>query len=185
MFLAHLDLCTSGFPDTVSPDGSGQGDGTKMTTRLFPDLGFGCSGTVVRMIVAVMNRRGQQSPKIQIWRETKNHSGEYYKPGPDIQVTDDNSVCIRHRRSGGIFQCLLNEIFQVSVQPGDILGLELPSQNDDDFGIYFQTGDPLNYIFEVKLNSTINISEAAHQSNGLPQINLVVFLGIIMLQQLI
>jgi hypothetical protein len=129
------------------------------------------------MIVAVVNRNGMGVPKIQIWREDENQYGVYYKPCPDIPIIDNSSACIRHRRSGGRFRCTLNDRYQLSVQPGDILGLELPPKNDDDFDIYFTPGGPVSYIFEGKLDSTVNISEAADESNYLPQISLVVTLG--------
>ena len=167
----------SGFPDTVLPDGSGRGDNTQITTRLFPDLIFGCSGTIVRMTVAVVNRAGRQSPKIQIWRESETETGIYFRHGPSVPVVDSSSVCIRHRLSGGLFRCTLNESFQISVQPGDILGLELPPENDDDFDIYFKNGGPQNYIFEGQPDCSVNMSEAVSQSNDLPQIDFVVMLG--------
>lgn len=158
----------------------GLGDSTKVTTRLFPELRFGCQGTIVRLIAAVVNRNGQQSPKVQIWRESENQPGIYYKLDPDVPVVSDRSVCVSKALSGGIFRCTLNETFQVFVQPGDILGLELPPQNDDDFDIYFVSGGPLNYIFEGHLNSTVNISEAAYLSNNLPQISFVAMLGMLL-----
>ena len=177
---ASIDQCTSGFPD-VSPNENlnGQGDNTKVTTQLFPDLRFGCIGTIVRMVVAVDNKRGQHSPKLQIWREDKAQTGIYHRQGAEIQIIDDNPACIRDRRSHDVFRCTLNEMYYISVQPGDILGLELPPRKDVDFDIYFTPGGPTSYIFEGKLNSTVNISEAADESNYLPQISLVVILGMI------
>jgi hypothetical protein len=152
----------------VSYDGSltGKGHNTKVTTRLFPDLRFGCNGTIVRIIVAVVNRGGRGVPKIQIWREDKNQYGVYYKSCPDIPIIDNSSVCIRHRLTGGRFRCTLSNHYQLSIQPGDILGLELPPQNDDDFDIYFTPGGPTSYIFEEKLNSTVNISEATYNKSN-------------------
>ena len=135
----------------------------------------------LRAAVDQVKRGGEGSgvPKVQIWRESKNHSEEYYKLGPDIPIVDNSSVCIRDRHSRGtnIFRCSLTESFQVSVQPGDIFGLELPPQDNDDFDIYLKTGGPPNHVFEGQHNCTINISKAAYQSNDLPQINLVVILG--------
>ena len=131
------------------------------------------------MIVALVNRGGEGIPKIQIWRENMNQSGVYYKPYPDIPIIGNSSVCIRHRLGGKRFRCTLDETFHISVQPGDILGLELPPRKDVDFDIYFTPGGPTSYIFEGKLNCTINISEAANKSNYLPQISLVVILGMI------
>ena len=131
------------------------------------------------MSVAVENRHGhrQHYPKLQIWREDKAQTGIYYRQGADIQVIDNNPMCIDDHRNGKIFRCTLKETFQVSVQPGDILGLELPPENLVEFDIYFTPGGPLNYIFEGKLNTTVNISEAADESYDLPQINLTVILG--------
>lgn len=125
----------------------------------------------------MVNRAGRQSPKIKIWRESKTESGIYYRHGPDIPVVGDSSVCIRHHLGGGLFWCTLNETWQVSVQPGDILGLELPPENDDDFDIYFKSGGPQNYVFEGQRDCSVDISEAVNQSNDLPQINFVVMLG--------
>ena len=174
---SHPGECTSGFPDVVLREGSGRGD-NEVTTRLFPDMRFGCSGTIVRLIAAVVDRNGQQVPKVQIWRENNTQPGVYYKAGPDIPVFEDSSICVRHRLSSGIFRCTLNESAQVSVQPGDILGLELPPTNDDDFDIYFVSGGPMNYVFEEQLKSAIiNISEAHSITNDLPQITLLVMLG--------
>jgi hypothetical protein len=129
------------------------------------------------MVVAAINRPGQHSPKLQIWREDKVQTGIYYRQGADIPIVDKNPACTLDRRSGGISRCMLNETFQISVQPGDILGLELPPRDDIDFDIYFTPGGPVSYIFEGKLNSTVNISEAAGESNDLPQISLAVTLG--------
>jgi hypothetical protein len=130
------------------------------------------------MVVAADNKRGQHSPKLQIWREDKAQNGTYYRLGADIAIVDNNPACIREDRSDDISRCTLNETFQISVQPGDILGLELPPRDDVDFDIYFTPGGPVSYIFEGKVNSTVNISEAAYnESNYLPQISLVVTLG--------
>ena len=165
----------------MSPTGNGQGNTSIFPTKLFPDLKFGCNGTIVRMVVAVDNKHGQHSPKLQIWREDKAQTGIYYRQGAEIQIIDDNPACIRDRRSRDVFRCTLNEMFHISVQPGDILGLELPPRNDVDFDIYFIPGGPTSYIFEGKPNCTINILEAADESNYLPQISLVVTLGMIQL----
>ena len=169
-----------GFPelDTLSPDRNRLWNRTKVITQLFPGMKFGCSGTIVRLRARAtmdqMKSIGMRVPKVQIWRKNKNR---YFKQGPDIPVVGNTSVCIRDRHDGNIFRCTLTEAFQVSVQPGDILGLELPPQNNDGFDIYFKTGGQLNYVFEGPVNCTVNISKAARQSYDLPQINLVVVLG--------
>ena len=172
----YTDQCISGFQDIVLPEGSAQGDPNNVTTRLFPELRFGCSGSIVRFTVAVVNRNGQQSPKIQLWRA--NNSDVYYKIGPDIPIVDRSPTCLRDELGGGIFRCTLNKAFQVSVQPGDILGLELPPENDVDFDIYFTDEGPVNYVFEERLASTVNLSETNRSTSHVPQISFVVMIGI-------
>ena len=132
----------------------------------------------MRFTVAVVDRSGQQSPIIQVWRPNDTQSpGIYYKTGPDIPIFERNPTCLRRRLNGGIFRCTLNKDFQVSVQPGDILGLELPPEIDDDFDIYFTEQGPINYVFEDRLTSSANLSDANRVTSHMPQINFTVILG--------
>ena len=138
----------------------------------------------MRLIAAVVNRpNGQQIPKLQIWRQNKTDPAIYFKTTFDIPVVSNNSVCSNRDIYGGIFRCSLNETYQASVQPGDFLGIELPPSNDVDFDIKFKTSEePFSpvYMFEEKLNSTVNISHAINSSNDqlkVPQISLLVTLG--------
>ena len=173
----NIDQCTSGFPDINSSEETAakEYNNLMMTTNLFPHLRFGCTGKIVRMEVASSTGKNkQQSPLIQVWRENGTQSGLYYKPGPDIPI--DRSVCARRPPSGKVFRCTLKENFQVSVQPGDILGLELPPSSN----IRFTSDGPAYYVFEGQLNTTANTSEATNEASDLPQINLLVILGLIL-----
>ena len=150
-----------------------------MTTRLFPDLKFGCSGTIVRVIAAILDSNGAQTPKIQIWRENETQPGHYYKTISDIQFRRSNPPCSQNTFSNRIsFQCTLREELRISVQPGDFLGLEIPPINSDDFEIYFKAGGPTNLVFQSQLDSTINLSAEPHVvTNDEPQITFLVILG--------
>ena len=179
--LQHTDQCTSGFPDVASREGNGRGDSSNVVTRLFPDMRFGCGGTIVRLTVAgrVVNR--QQNPKIQVWRENKTQSDVYFKPGSDI-ILERFTSCDRNRlpqipSGSGVYHCTLTEAAQVSVQPGDILGLELPPTSSHSFEIYFTSGGPMNYVFQRQLFSTVDLSERVFVTKDLPQISLLVVLG--------
>ena len=66
IIIAH---CLSGFPEAIN--GRVILSVSPVTTRLFPELKFGCFGTIVRFTAAVRDASGQQDPKIQIWREDK------------------------------------------------------------------------------------------------------------------
>ena len=137
---------------------------------------FGCSGIIARLTVAVGGNNGWEGPKIQIWRENGTHS-LYYKPGHDILIS--NSSCENFTLSEGIVRCTLSESARVSVQPGDIFGLEIPPTNDDDYEVLFTTSDGSEtYVFQRQLSSTVNLSEADNVTNNLvPQITFLVTLG--------
>ena len=151
-----------------------------MTTRLFPDLKFGCFGTIVRVIAAVFDNSGsKQPPKIQIWRENVTQPGLYYKTIPDVQIKKSNPPCYQNTFDDGILRCTLREDLRISVQPGDFLGLEIPPINNDDFEVYFKIGGPTNLVFQDQLESTVDLSTETYViTNDEPQITFMVVLGI-------
>ena len=176
------DQCFSGFPANKSGEGATQFTNSSLTTRLIPGLKFGCSGTIVQFTVTVvLAGNGLLGAKIQIWRE--NDTGFYYKPGSDIPLDRSASACANSHASRVdkkriIFQCSLTQSARISVQPGDILGLELPHTNNVFDIIHFLTsGVPGNYVFQHQLSSTVNLSEADYVTYEQPQISFLVALG--------
>ena len=72
---------------------------------------------------------------------------------------------------GDTFWCILRDYYRVSVQFGDILGLELPATNSDE--ILFTSGGPINYIFRHpnQLDPNANLSlTGSSTAQQLPQI---------------
>ena len=183
-FILPLDHCLSRFPSTVILQGNGRGERNAITTRLFPDMQFGCYGTIVQVTAAVVDDGGQESPKIQIWRENNTQSDLYHKiSSSDILVRRRNPPCYQNSLSNGIFQCTLREDLRISVQPGDFLGLEIPPISSDDLEIYFQPGGPTNLAFQDRQGSTVDLSTEAHATtNDEPQITFLVVLGTFSLQ---
>ena len=124
---------------------------------------------------------GEMDPKIQIWRENKAQCGTYYKPVADIVIesTSCNNLTTLSDPSQAvkIYVCSLKTSAVVSVQIGDILGIELPPRYDDDFELYFTTGGTTNYIFQQQLSSTVKLATRASVSEDLPQIKLDVLSG--------
>ena len=181
MIFYHISLilisgqCTNGFPIASRRQNTEQMIISAVTTYLFPSLTFGCNGTIVRLTVTVTDSNGLQGPKVQIWREKK---GLHYKLSPEILISDLS--CEDLRLSEGRFQCTLNEAARVSVQPGDILGLNIPpDENRDGYGILFTTSTESNaYIFQHQLSSTVNLTEAnVAITSYLPRITPLVILG--------
>ena len=136
----------------------------------------------MRLSIAVALDDGKQNPKVQIWRKNKTGSDLYFKPGPDILITDPScNEDFMNVLQEGIFQCMLLETAKVSVQPGDILGLEVPPTDDDNYQVLFKENDEIQsgmmYTFERKLHSSVNLSEADMIMNHQPQISILVTFG--------
>ena len=85
-----------------------------------------------------------------------------------------------------VFFCILHDIFQVSVQSGDFIGLELPKTAENS-GIYFTaSGGPKNYVFECAhgLTSPIKLDDSDNTTDQQPQIAFSLTIGINKLLQL-
>lgn len=163
--------CTNGFPsrDRLTSDVV---PGTGSSTRLIPEMNFVCSGSIVGFTVA-MNRKkeAKEYPIIQIWRpdncsqsitvQQQSRKYLYHRVGVNIPIHE--VVCV-----GGlvtvselseVFHCKLNESVQVSVQPGDILGIELPQGNSLSLMFAKVLKGPTNFIFEPS-HSLLNTAGA-------------------------
>ena len=176
-YLIIIAHCLSGFPEAIN--GRVVLSMSPVTTRLFPELKFGCFGTIVRFTAAVQDTSGQQDPKIQIWREDKTRPGLYHKISSTVQIQRRNPQCYQRTFISGIFQCTLKEDLRISVQPGDFLGLEIPSIDNDDLVIQFKAGGTTNLVFQGQLGSTVDLFTESHSiTNHEPQITFLVVLGI-------
>jgi hypothetical protein len=131
-------------------------------------MNFTCHGTVVGWTVTGERvQGGTQYPEFQVWRADPSQGSDYYyKPGQDIPVNPEGSECeIVTKTCGQIFQCRLRAANQVSVQPGDILGVELPPTNINGFHLYFISipGTQDHYIYRQQLQSSVNSSSHLFQ----------------------
>ena len=159
---------------------TGERLGSSNVIILLPNLTFGCNGTIVRFTIAMAHKYNleqleQSAPKIQIWKETQN----LYKSGPEIPIS--NSSCVDMTLNEGILQCTLSEVARVSVQPGDILGVEIPPIAADHNGyeiLFNASSESTAYIFRQRQpSSTLILSEADNITSHLPQIIPLVILG--------
>ena len=162
--------CIRGVLDIpVSEVGSRTRD-SGITTLLIPEMNFTCNATIVGFIVAGSDLNSGPHSQVQIWR--KNNSAVYYQVGNfSVDTAGGNTVCMAERAIvGNTRWCTLRNNLLVSVQPGDIFGLELPSTNDDE--IFFTSGGPVNYVFGCRLNSNANLSNNGSYTiaQQLPQI---------------
>ena len=172
MYFSHYSesSCIRGFPDVPVSEVGSRTTTNMITLRLIPEMNFTCTASVVGLIVSGRDLGGSPHSRVQIWRKSASISqsfGRYYKVG-NVPVHDGSCVAMREI-VGDTHWCILQDNFRVSVQPGDILGLELPATNSDE--VLFTNGGPTNYIFnhsESSIPFLINGSSATVQQ--LPQI---------------
>ena len=120
---------------------------------------------------------------IQVWRENSSQPGHYYKMKDYIAIND--ASCVGGLKEvlftdSRVFHCNLNQSTKkVPVEPGDILGLELPYRPDNNnFGLAFArvSGRSVtNYGFNT--SSPVALSERIWENQMIPQINLEIELG--------
>ena len=159
--------CTNGFPsrDRLTSDVV---PGAGPSTRLIPDMTFVCSGSIVGFTVAMNRKSGaKEHPVIQIWRpdnccksitEQQSRGDLYHREGVGIPLHE--AVCVDGlvtvNELSEVFHCKLYESVQVSVQPGDILGIELPQGNSLSVSVLMFAMvliGPTNFVFEPPLSS--------------------------------
>ena len=154
-----------------------------ITTFIIPDMNFTNRATIAGFIVAGRMFNQQPSSKIQIWRKNSSQPCVYYQVESDIVLNRD-MVCMSSTRViRNVLSCILNDQYQVSVEPGDFLGLELP-QTSDDSGVLFTSGGPTNYIFEHELTSPIELRDSDSMTDQRPQIAFNLTSGILLHYQL-
>ena len=148
----------------------GRTDSATVVTQLIPDMNFTCNASIVGFISAGVNLNREPNPKIQIWRKNSSQPTIYYKTEPDVVVNTADACVETGSVVGNVVWCILDNTYRVSVQPGDIVGVELPSTTSDE--IYFTHGGPTNYIFQRQLDSTFDLSLNESVVQQLPQIAL-------------
>ena len=138
---------------------------------------FSCNATILGFIVAGRMLSPPPHAKIQIWREISDHEYEIASEiSINFDVSQDNKerVCVQTRSVISNAQwCVLDDAHRVRVQPGDILGLELPKTDTDTASeVLFLDIGPENYVYPGKLNSSVNLSNESMFSKvqQLPQI---------------
>ena len=174
---------TSGFPSRLIYNVSFS---TGPYTRLIPEMNFACNGNITGYTAVLRDRSGDQDPVIQIWRKNTSQFGSYYKTSPGIAI--DSTLCVggltevSSVRDSEVFHCNLNQTrVRVSVQPGDILGLYLPTRDNNDVDIAFARGinGPTNYVFNSQLSMYSHATTRPDRTVAeLPQITVEIGSGI-------
>lgn len=177
---------TNGFPSRLVYNVFYPGSGS---TRLIPEMNFTCNGVIVGYTVAGNSEIPGAGAMIQVWRENSSQPGVYYNISGGIEI--NGAWCITGGRTEMYteeevqFHCDLitnkttNKNITLSVQPEDILGLELPPNS----GLAFArvTKGPTNYVFhdQSSVSSPIALSSQflSNSMTILPQVTLEIKSG--------
>ena len=152
-------------------------------------MSFFCNGIITGYTAALRGQNKSQGPMIQVWREDSSQLGHYYKMSDDIAI--NNASCVGGLTDSevftdsGVFHCNLNQnTKEVSVEPGDILGLKLPSRDGNDIlGLAFARvsgGSATNFVFSNSQGrpSPVVLSSYGHDYNWANQMILQITLEI-------
>ena len=141
-------------------------------SMLIPGMNFTCKGKIQRVTVGGMMRHGNnrnQRMKLRIWKENATEPGIYHKSEKVLA----SNICNYNRQSRQ-YICQSTDGMQdlVSVEPGDILGIELPSRDTADFELHSVSAPGLtNYIFKgTSLPSTIDLRDRIDETKVQPLI---------------
>ena len=168
---SNAPLCT--FQNTSC--GPREETGSRIRTRIIPEIFFTCSGTVTGWRAAGEIRSGGSAitnSVLSIWRERSSGSGTYDRvSGIELGIcgTQDPAPLVM----SNIYECILPQT--VSVQPGYIVGIELPQEGESKFRLYFNSqGGQTNYVFGSH-GTTFSLSQAlSFEETDQPQISLTI-----------
>ena len=152
-----------------------------MRTRIIPEISFTCPGTVTGWRAAGEFRNSDNiiiNSVLSVWRETSSGSGTYDRIGEiELGICGSEDPAPLVVGMSGIYECSLPQSERVSVQPGDIIGIELPVDNRANFRLYFNNTNnaPTNYVFSGH-DTTYSLSQAisSEQASDQPQVSLTV-----------
>ena len=172
-----------GFPDTASLCTSGASCGIREVslsrTRIIPEMTFTCSGTATHWRAAGEFRdRGMAitNSVLSIWRERSSESDTYDRVGEiELGICDKEDPAPSVMGMSNVYECTLPQSESVSVQSGDIVGIELPSENQAKFRLYFDNSSsgPTNYVFNGH-GLMFSLNQRSSTTQDQPQISLTV-----------
>ena len=170
-FLSTVPQCSTGVC------GTREDNGNRFRTRVIPEMSFTCHGTVTHWRAAGEFRtqgNAMINSVLSIWRERSSERGTYNRVGEVELGTCGNQVPAPSVTN--VYECTLPQSERVSVQPGDIVGIELPPENDANFQLYFDSTNsgPANSVFDSH-DSTFSLSQASSNiTQDQPQVSLTV-----------
>ena len=155
-------------------------EGSTVTTRIIPDMMFTCTGTVVKWRAAGIYDVRSVNAMLDIWRERSGVAGTYDKVATiELGTCGSGVEATLVTGLSDVYECTLPESLRVSVQPGDIVGIEIARSTVYNFRLYFDdtNSGSTNYVFNGQF-STVTLSQRDSTSQDQPQISLTVEMAV-------
>ena len=178
------DSCSNVFLSTVTTciNGCYPGGNEHAITRLIPDVQFTCSGTVTKWKAAARlnTQSGHNSNTVLgIWRQSSSGSQMYNRISTlELGVCGSvEATVVETTNQNSVYECTLPESSRVTVQTGDIVGIEFANNNELRFALLFdntQATGPKNYMFIGQLPSANLNAPSGATDHDIPQISLIV-----------
>ena len=141
-------------------------------------MNFTCTGKVIQwratgVFTTPPDSQNYIDAMLDIWREISANPGTYRRMGRIQLGTCGNASFVIGRSI--IIECTLSQDKRVTVEPGDVIGIEIADNNVYRFRLYFITGGgPTNYYFSGHFESTATLSQAIHRKQVQPQVSLTI-----------
>ena len=141
-------------------------------------MNFTCSGKIIKWRAAgELSGQMNDNTKLRIWRKLANQPGFY----SSTQLTIALGTCPNNQTvdtiNTNVHECELASESQVPVQPGDIIGLEIPRSTRRVFTPYFKKrAGPTNYEFILTPsgNDNLSLSDTSVTRRDTPLLSLTV-----------
>ena len=175
-FPSATSLCTSGAGQCGTREVGMGALNSRLRTRIIPEMTFTCSGTVTHWRAAGEFRdegNANTNSVLSIWRERSSQPGTYDRvDGIQLGICGSEDPAPSVMGMSNVYECILPQSERLSVQPGDIVGIELPSDNRANFRLYFDANSgSTNYVFNSH-GSTFSLSQASSTTQDQPQTSL-------------
>ena len=146
-------------------------DSSYAASILIPGMNFTCADTITRVSVGGMILSGNQKMKLKlrIWKKNATEPGIYHRSGKTIVLARNNVMCNTSNR-----RCTLQLMGgkQISIEPGDILGIEIPPSDMANFQLHSVPAPGLtNHIFRgTNLHSMVDLNDSIREIEVQPLI---------------
>lgn len=128
---------------------------------LYPQMKIICNGTLVRWRVAGAFLPQGAGPNVNIvlsiWRERSAESGIYNRVGAIALGFCGNRIAIR---DNNVFECTLPQNSRVTVQTGDIVGVEVMANRGFQILYHHTASGTRSYRFNRRTSSTVHLSDS-------------------------